>query len=191
MKVVHVGQQFEQRLRIGLETPLCGRQRPVAETAVRIQHRQQRERDARSAGTRHDAMGELGPVGIGLAVAIVVQVVEFRDRGVAVLQHLDVQVRADRLDVLGLDEAHQPVHLLAPGPEVVGRVAAQLGQARHRALERMRVDVGHAREHEAVGNRMAARGLAGLDTRERAGVVPFEEHVARPARGQQRVGGME
>ena len=38
-------------------------------------------------------------IGIGLAVAIVVQIVELADAGEARLQHLDIELRRDRLDM--------------------------------------------------------------------------------------------
>jgi hypothetical protein len=117
--------------------------------------------------------------------------VELADAGVAVLQHLHVQVRGDRLDVLGLEQAHEAVHLLAPGPEIVGGMAAEFREAGHGALERMRMHVRHARDHRARGARRARRRRAGVDAREDALLAPFEQHIASPSRGQQRVFGEE
>jgi hypothetical protein len=93
----------------------------------------------------------------------------------------------DGLDVLRLEKSHEPVHLLAPGPEVVGGMAAELRESRHGALERMRVDVGHAWKDGTRGRARRAARLRGFDAREDAALVPFEQHVARPPIGEQRI----
>jgi hypothetical protein len=57
------------------------------------------------------------------------------------LQHFDIELLRDGLDVLGLEPVDELVHRFAPRPEIIGRMAAPLGEARHRALESVRVDV--------------------------------------------------
>jgi hypothetical protein len=109
---------------------------------------------------------------------------EFRHRGVAVLQHLDVELQRDGLRLRRRDALDELVHELAPGPEVVLR--PHLAQPRHAALEGVRVQVGHAGQDRAaqpVGVAGRRIGLHGDDL----AVLDADQHVARPARGQQRL----
>ena len=69
---------------------------------------------------------------------------------VAGLQHLEIELGGDRLDVVGREPGQEAVHDLAPAPEVVARGSGALGEARERALEGMAVEIGHAGEDEAV-----------------------------------------
>ena len=70
-------------------------------------------------------------VGIGRAVAVVVQVVELADRGEAGLQHLDIELRGDRLDLRPAScvsakryiTSRQVQKLSAAGPRVSARPA--------------------------------------------------------------------
>src|SRR3546814_2066859 len=62
---------------------------------------------------------QLGAVRIGVAVAIVVQIVEFANRGVARFQHLDIELRGDRPDLVQRQAVDETVHHLAPGPVAV------------------------------------------------------------------------
>ncbi|MNO65284.1 hypothetical protein D3C76_560320 [compost metagenome] len=112
-----------------------------------IQHRQQRQTDPAVGGGLGDAQGQFGRIGVVLAVAVVVHIVEFGNTGVAGLEHLDIELAGDDLDLLRLESANQPVHQLAPGPEAVVGIAGNFGQASHRTLEGMRVEVGHTRQH--------------------------------------------
>ena len=57
-------------------------------------------------------------------------------------QHLAIELGGNGIQLLGIDTACETVHLFAPGPEAVGRVATALGQAGHGALEGMAVAVG-------------------------------------------------
>src|SRR3546814_18508316 len=66
------------------------------------------------------------------------------------LQHLDVELRRDSLDLLGRQPGDEAVHHLAPGPEGVVPAAAglgMLGEPRHGALEGVAVQVRHAGQH--------------------------------------------
>jgi hypothetical protein len=187
VEVAQLGHQLQDERGIAAEAALRRRKRAIAERAVRIQHRHQREGDAGVRRGGEDAMGHLGAVGIGLALPVAVDVVELAHGRIAVLQHLDVEVPRDRFDVLGLEVRDQAIHLLAPGPEVVGGMPAEFREARHGALERVRVDVGHAGKHGARRRRRRAARLSRLRTREHAALVPFEQHVARPSVREQRV----
>jgi hypothetical protein len=92
---------------------------------------------ALSAG-RDDPLGEHRRIRVPLAVPVAMQVVEFRDRRVAVLEHLDVELLRDRLDILGLEPIDERVHGFAPRPEIVRRMPAALGEPRHGALRKRR-----------------------------------------------------
>ena len=114
-------------------------------------------------GRRRDALGHLGEVGVGRSVAVVVQIVELADAREAGLQHLDIELRCDRLDLVRRHRQREAVHHLAPAPETVGRRAAQFGQPGHAALEGVAVQVGHAgstiawRSSPAAAQRRARR----------------------------------
>ena len=118
-------------------------------------------------------------IGVRPAVGRVVQVVEFADRGVAGFQHLDVQLRGDRLQRFGVEARGEAVHGFAPGPERVLGIGLALGQAGHRALERMRMQVGDAGHDPA----RAGGGLGGCDRGDAAVVVDVEPGVGLPAAG--------
>ena len=61
-----------------------------------------------------------------------------------------------------------------------------LGEAGHGALEGMRMQVRHAREHRALETLSAIRGAFRLHRADVA-AVDGDAHVARPSRGQQRI----
>ena len=78
------------------------------------------------------------------------EIVEFADAGKAPLEHLDIEQGRDVLDVVRRHRQREAIHRLAPGPERVGRVAAQLGKPRHAALERVAVQARHSRNRDLV-----------------------------------------
>ena len=123
------------------------------------------------------------------------QIVELADGGVAGLQHLDVQLGRDRLELLGRDREREAIHQVAPGPEAVGTACsggAELGQPGERALEGVRVQVRHA-GHDRARGVAARRGgrRAGAYLGQHAALVPDELDIAGPAARQQRVGGKQ
>ena len=143
------------------EPPLLRPRRRAAEIRVRVEDRQQRQADAgRRAPRRRCASAISADRGVGRAVRRVVQIVEFADAGEARLQHLDIGLRGDRLDLVGRHRQREAVHRLAPGPETVGAGAAMLGQARHGALEGVAVQVGDAGHGDRVALVAVARRRA-------------------------------
>jgi len=72
-----------------------------------------------------------------------VHVMEFRHRGIARFEHLDVELAGDDLQLLRRDLPDQPVHEVAPGPEAVIGVADDLGKPGHGPLERVGVHIRH------------------------------------------------
>jgi hypothetical protein len=152
---------------------------------VRVEHRQQRERDARGLGGRGDARGHLGRIRVRPAIGLVVHVVEFAHAREPALEHVDVRLRGDGLDVVGRHARHEAVHELAPAPEVVRLRPAILGESGHAALEAVAVHVRHAGQHDA-GNLVAGlRRYAALHRCEFS-ARDAQPHVPRPAVGQQR-----
>ena len=148
-----------------------------------VEHRQQGQADAAGTRRRGDAGRQLGTVGIGLSRRIMVQIVEFGQRGKAALDHLHHGIGADRLHALGRQPVQETIHDLPPGPERIRRRATRLGQPRHAALEGVAVQVGHAGQRNA-GNAFAlARGirLDGLDP----AIGNGEGDPVGPAIGQQ------
>ncbi len=94
---------------------LLGRsKRRAAEAAFPKQHRQQRQADARCVRPRRDAPGQLGNIAVSAAAWRIVEIVELRDAGVAGLQHLDIKLRGNRLDLRRRQAADEAVHGLPP-----------------------------------------------------------------------------
>ena len=110
----------------------------------------------------------------GAAVGRVVQVMEFADGGVAGLEHLDVQLRGDGVQRVGIEARGEAVHRLAPGPERVLGIGLALGEAGHRALERVRMQVGDA-GHDPVAAAGRLRAILGTHA---AGGIDVEAGVA-------------
>ncbi|MNH19877.1 hypothetical protein D3C79_796250 [compost metagenome] len=155
----------------------------AAEACVAVQHRQQGQANAAVGCSRADAAGQFGRVGVGLAGLVMVYVVEFGHRGVAGLEHFDIELAGDDLQLLRADLADQAVHQVAPGPETVVGVAGDFRQARHGALEGMRVQVGHAGQQWA-GQPLGAFGRSiRFDAGHAAIAGDLDADIAGPARG--------
>ena len=123
------------------EPPLAGRWGGAAEAALGIEDRQQGQADPRHTGRRRDGAGQLGGIGIGAPVHVVMQVVELAHRSEATLEHLRVGQGGDGAQVVRVELIDKPVHHGAPGPEVVTGGSTRLGEARHAALEGVAVDI--------------------------------------------------
>ena len=80
----------------------------------------------------------------------VVKVVELGDGGEPCLQHLDIELRGDRLDVVRRHHQRKAIHGLAPGPERVGLPAPDFGEAGHGPLEGVAMQVRRRRRHDGV-----------------------------------------
>ena len=129
-------------------------------------------------------------VGIGRAVAIVVEVMEFADAGKALLEHLDIKQCRDGGDIVRRHRQREAIHRLAPGPERVGAIAAQFGEPRHAALECVAVQARHPRKRNSVAFVAGGRRHARRHLGDRAG-GDHHLHVIGPARGQERGGEMQ
>ena len=172
-------EQAQVGIDVVAEAALALGQRAAVEAAGHVQHRQQGQADAGFARGGDQRARHRRRVGVRAAVGRVVQVVELADRGVAGFEHLDVQLRGDGLQRVGVEARGEAVHRLAPGPERVLRVGLALGQARHRALERVRMQVGDAGHDPAA----PALGCAPVHRDDAAAVVEVEAGVDPPAAG--------
>jgi hypothetical protein len=90
----------------------------------------------------------------------VVQVVELGDPAEACLEHLHVGEGGDRLEVVRRDPLDEAVHLLAPGPERIGRGPATLGEPGHGALEGVAVQVRQAGDGPGFEEQFTRHGEA-------------------------------
>ena len=135
---------------------------------------------------RDDAIGHLGGRVVGIAVGLMVQVVELAHCGVAGLQHFHVQLCGDVLGLLGIDAFHEGVHTMAPGPEAVLVGAPGLGKSGHGTLEGVGMHIGHARDRWSRQAFGIFRWLAypRRDGTDEAGPVDFQEHVIGPSVAQ-------
>ena len=127
---LELAERRDETANIRIEAPLARLQRLRAEAGPAVERGHQRDGDAR--GARRIEMRQQHLAGV-------MHIVEFRDRGVTVLQHLDVELQRDRFRLRRGQALDEAVHELAPGPEVVLRRDAHLGEPGHRALEGVRV----------------------------------------------------
>ena len=67
---------------------------------MRIKHRQQRQADATRLRGRRDPLGEFAEIRIRRASCIVVDIMKLPNPGEAGLQHLDIGLCGDGLDVV-------------------------------------------------------------------------------------------
>jgi hypothetical protein len=101
------------------------------------------------------------------------------------LEHLDVRLRRDSLEVFRSHAPDEAVHERAPAPEVVRRGSAEFRETGHSTLETVAVYVAHA------GQRHLDALLAGLHLRAgknpaEAPVGDLDPHVPGPPFRQQR-----
>ena len=163
---------------------------PAPEAAGLVQHGQQRQADAGTYSRLDQTTRQRRIVGVGQAIAVMVHVMEFADRRVARLEHLDVERSGDVAQLIRRQHAGESVHQLAPAPEAVvfsARVkATEFRQPGKCALEGVRVQVGHARQQRASSDRHAGRrGAGGPHGAQAAMFVPLQQHVACPSSRQQ------
>ena len=62
-----------------------------AKGAVRVKTRQQRKADAGKVGGARNSRRHLGRIGVGRAIVVVMEIVEFPDARIALLEHLDIE----------------------------------------------------------------------------------------------------
>ena len=153
--------QAQERIHTVAETLLARIQRAPVKTAGHVQHRQQSHADAGIACGSNQRPRHRGRIGIGAAIRLVMQVMEFAHAGVAGFQHFRIQLRGHRIGAFRGHARGEAVHGFAPGPETVLRLGLVFGQARHGALEGMGMQIGDAGQHPGtgVGHRDAKAGV--------------------------------
>ena len=159
---------------------LPAQKRAAVASAPLIQHRQKRQAYADMLRCCNYALGKLAKVAIGRASNVVMQVMKLGHARVARLQHLKENLRCNRLDVLGREAVKVAIHQAPPCPEAVRWVRpSHLGQARHRPLKRVAVQV-HRRRQKQIHR--AITGSA-LRTRQPRFSHPgqYEQHGSAPS----------
>ena len=106
------------------------------EAAVRVEHGQQREGNPGARRGGDDTVGKFAWIGVGVAIGIMVNIVELGDGRITRDGHFRIGLRGDRLERVGIETRHEVVHGRSPGPEAVIAGAAP-GTPRQGALERM------------------------------------------------------
>ncbi len=156
-----------------------------------VEHWQQGQADTAFAGGLADAQRQFRRIGVRLAVAVVVHVVKFGNRGVTGLEHFDVQLTGDDAELIGADFSDEAVHQIAPGPETVVGVAGHFGQSSHGALEGVRVQVGHSRQQRPAQAFGAVCAGIGVDSGQQAIGADLETYIVGPSLRQQCAFGKE
>lgn len=111
-------------------------------------------------------------------------VVKLANPGESRLQHLDIGLCCDGLDIISRHPADETIHQLAPGPETVRRCSPDLGETRHSALERVAVQITDAGKPDPVALIVGLRGTPGDNADDAAG-VDGNADVTGPALRQQ------
>ena len=115
-----------------------------------VEHRQQRHSDANTPGRSEDPASHFHRLRVGRTIGRIVEVVELGDGGEPRLQHLDIELRGDRLYVIRRHRQREAIHGLAPCPERIGLPAPDLSEAGHGELEGVAVQVRRRRRHDRV-----------------------------------------
>ena len=162
------------------EAPLAGMRRGAAETAVRIEHGSSVSPMPLTSAAARNPRRHLGRIGIGRAVAVMMQIVELADAGETRFQHLDIEQRRDRLDIFGRHRrARSGTSSRARSRSclrVSPRISARPG---HAALEGVAVQVRHARDADRMALVAGCRRQRPLVTA-RDGSVGHRQRARRP-----------
>ena len=126
------------------------RRRRTAEIGMRIEYRQQRQSDSGFICRSHNPFGQLGRIRVRLACRIAMKIVKLAHPRESAFQHFDVGQRSDSFDLLGVEVIEEPVHHLAPGPEIIALRPPHFRKPSHAALKTMTVDIAETRD----GHRM-------------------------------------
>ena len=152
--------------------------------AVRVETRQQCEPDAGDLGGSRNSRRHLGRIGVGRAIVVVMEIVEFPDARIALLEHLDIEQRCDGFGVFGRHLQREAIHRLAPCPERIRGIAACFGEPCHAALERVTMQARYSRDCQLVAFIVGSRRHAGRNLGD--GPVGHDHlHVIGPPGGKQ------
>ena len=89
--------------RVAAEAGLRRAQRFFPEAGMGVEDGQMGDRDARGERRRHHRARELGRFRVGRPVGLAVQIVELADRGIALLEQLDIELGGDGADAVGIE----------------------------------------------------------------------------------------
>ena len=132
------------------EAALPGDRRLPAEAAVIVECRQKGDGDPRRLCRGQAAEREFGRIGIGRPVRLVMQVLELAHHREAGLQHLDIELGGNGLEVFRTQLEGEAVHGFPPGPETVSTRTGLLGQAQHEALMGVGMHIGDRGHRDAA-----------------------------------------
>ena len=160
---------FVERLPVGIEIdgvePALPARKRDAEAAVGVVRRQQDDPDSDLGRClEHDAVA-----GMRGRPVWMMQVVELTDRGDARPTHLHEGRSTQRLHAIRVHGVDEPVHRLAPGPEVLGLSGEPLTASPEATLERMTVCVDESGKHRSA--RMGHRAVASNGDRTEPSVI--------------------
>ena len=94
------------------------------------------------------------------------EIMEFPDARIALLEHLDIEQRCDGFRIFGGHFQCETIHRLAPCPECIRGVAACFGEAGHAALERVTMQARYSRDGQSVAFIVGSRRYAGRHLRD-------------------------
>src|SRR5260370_41794269 len=114
---------------------LAGMRYRSTKRAMRVEARQQREPDAGDLGGPRNPHRHLRWVGVGRAVALVMQIVKFADARIPLLEHLDIDQCRDGFGVLRSHLQRDAIHRVAPCADSIRGLTAELSNSRQAALE--------------------------------------------------------
>ncbi len=147
------------------EAQLRAFERATLEVAPEVAGVDQGETDARLRSRGRQGEAHLVRVGVAPALLVVVDVVEFADRGDARERHLRVDSGRQRQVALRVEPACQLVHPPSPAPEVP---SLPLGSAPQRAVEGVRVGIGEPAPSRACLTGPATNCLAASPSKRRS-----------------------
>ena len=140
-----------------------------------------REPDSCGLRCRHDLMRHLSRVVVRHAFRSVMQVVELAHGRIAGFQHIGVEPGSDGLQRFRVDAIDESIHHVAPRPEIIASGTRAFRPARQRALETVRVKIGHAGYDGSGGALGAEFRRPALDADNGTVVVDFDSHVTEPS----------
>ena len=148
-------QQLEHRIGAADKPALPIGGRSATKATRLVQHRQQGDTDTHRVGSAQQRQGQRGVVRVRATILCMVDVMELAHRGVARLQHFDVEPGGNGFHLFGRQRGRKAVHQGAPAPEAVvctvSVLAPVFGQTGKGALERMGVQIGQAGNDRAAG----------------------------------------
>ena len=153
----------------------------IFKAAAAIQNRQQGDRHSRFGSRVQKPRRHLAVVVIGFAVWLMMQVVKFCNGCISFLQHVDVQIPGDGLQLLGIKAGVGAVHQFTPTPEIILPRDTMLGQPGKNFLMGVGMQVGNASNDGTFKTQIDSRIVIFSDTLNSARRIKFNNAIALPA----------